>query len=330
MKALKGLSPGLKVLVTILLLFLVFRSVDVSKIRHDLGALNGRLLAFLIVVCWVGQLACAQRWRLFAAGLELRGSFRSFVQLYFVGMLFNIGLPSLIGGDVVKAYVLSRKTAKPLPLGLASVMQDRVAGMISLFVYGSAAILIHPIVWHRFPLWVAYLFIWIGLTVGLLLAWKGERIYGRFLVRESSSLLQKGLWLIADFHQALGTMRLSRGAILQVALYSFFNSALVFWMFQQISVATGHPVDLTAFSALFPLMTLVTMFPISLGGLGIREWAYVEGLALLGVPGGSALLIALTTSALLIVCNLMGLFFLPTIPAEMRTHPGSVVGDHTG
>jgi uncharacterized protein (TIRG00374 family) len=324
MKVPRGLSSVLKVLVTILLLFLVFRAVDVSKIRQDLGALNGRLLALLLIACWVGQLACAQRWRLFAAGLELRGSYRSFVQLYFVGMLFNIGLPSLIGGDFVKAYVLSRKTGRSLPLGLASVMQDRVAGMISLFVYGSAAILIHPVVWHGVSLWIAYLFIWIGLMAGLMLAWKGEKIYQRFLAREGTSVLQKALCLIADFHQALGTMRLSKGAILQVALYSLFNSALVFWMFQQISVATGHPVDLTAFSALFPLITLVTMFPISLGGLGIREWAYVEGLGLLGVPGSSALLIALTTSALIILCNLMGLFFLPTIPREIRSGVQSV------
>jgi hypothetical protein len=65
---------------------------------------------------------------------------------------------------------------------------------------------------------------------------------------------------------------------------SFFNSGLVLWTLQQVSVAAGNPVDLAGFSALFPLIAVVTMLPISLGGLGIREWAYVEGLALLKVP----------------------------------------------
>ncbi|HYK89039.1 MAG TPA: lysylphosphatidylglycerol synthase transmembrane domain-containing protein [Acidobacteriota bacterium] len=321
MKAPRALTPTLKVLVTALLLFLVFRSVDISKIRHDLGALNGGLLAFLVVVCWVGQLACAQRWRLFAAGLDLRGGYLTFVQLYFVGMLFNIGLPSLIGGDVVKSYVLSRKMRKPLHLALASVLQDRAAGMISLFIYGTAAILIHPVVWRGVPLWLAYAAIWAGILTALLLAWKGDRIYERLQTQNTGALLRKALSLIADFHRALITIRLSPGAIAQVSAYSFFNSALVYWMFQKVSVATGHPVDFVGFSALFPLMTLVTMFPISLGGLGIREWAYVEGLALLAVPGSNALLIALTTSALLIVCDLIGLLFLPAIPAELRRPP---------
>jgi uncharacterized protein (TIRG00374 family) len=243
-------------------------------------------------------------------------------------MLFNIGLPSLIGGDVVKAYVLSRKLRKPLPLALASVLQDRVAGMISLFIYGTAAILIHPVVWRGLSLWLVYLAIWVGVLTALLLVSKGEIIYERFRAPETGPLLQKGLFLVADFHRALGTMHLSPGAALQVTAYSLFNSALVFWMFQQVSVATGHPVEFVAFCALFPLITLVTMFPISLGGLGIREWAYVEGLALLGIPASNALLIALTTSALLIVCDLIGLFFLPTIPADLRRHPPSLTEGH--
>ncbi len=324
MKLPKALSPSLKVLVTGLLLFLVFRSVDISKIRHDLGALDAGLLVLLLLVCWIGQLACAQRWRLFAAGLELRGGYSTFIQLYFVGMLFNVGLPSLIGGDAVKAYILGRKMRKSFSLALASVLQDRVAGMISLFIYGTTAILIHPVVWRGLSLWIAYVAIWAGILAALLLAWKGEKIYLRFQARKRPALVQRCLTQIADFHRALITMRLSPGGVLQVVGYSLFNSALVFWMFQRVSVATGHPVDFVGFSALFPLITLVTMFPLSLGGLGIREWAYVEGLALLGVPASNALLIALTTSALLILCDLIGLFFLPAIPAELRRHPSAM------
>lgn len=330
MKAPKAPASSLKVLVTVLLLFLIFRSVDISKIRHDLGGLNGGLLVILVVSCWIGQMACAQRWRLFAAALEMRGNYRSFFQMYLACMLFNIGLPSLVGGDVVKAYILVRKTARPLPLGLASVLQDRAAGLISLLIYGTAAILIHPINWRGFPLWFIYFLAWIGVVAALLLAWKGERIYERFLVRDTDSLIQNGLWLIADFHQALGTMRLSPGAILQVTVYSLFNSALVLWVCRQVSVAAGHPVDLMVFSALLPLITLVTMLPISLGGLGIREWSYVEALRLVSVPADSALLIALTTSTLMIVVDLAGVFFLPTIPAELRSHPPSISEERAG
>jgi hypothetical protein len=312
------LGPALKVLVALILLFLVFRSVDTSRIVHHLREIETGRLILLVLLCWLGQLLCAQRWRIFAGSLRMQGTYRSYAQMYLVGMLFNIGLPSLIGGDVVKAYILSRKSGKPMQSGLASVLQDRAAGLLSLIIYGGAAVLIHPITWRGIPLAAVYLVTWIAVVLVLWLAWKGEAVYRVFLAEEARSPWQKLLRVAADFHQALVTMRLGSGAILRIAGLSFLNSALVLWIFQQVTAATGNAVSLIAFSALFPLITLLTMLPISFSGLGIREWAYVEGLALLGVPPDRALIVALSTSALVIVVNLGGVLLLPTVPSELR------------
>jgi uncharacterized protein (TIRG00374 family) len=317
----KPLGPLIKILVALLLLFLVFRSVGTSQIAHHLRNIETGRLVFLVLLCWMGQLLCAQRWRVFAASLRMQGSYRSYAQMYLVGMLFNIGLPSLIGGDVVKAYILSRKTGKPLQSGLASVLQDRAAGLLSLIIYGAAAALVRPIVWRGIPIAAVYLATWTGVTLVLWLTWKGEAVYRHFLVKKVRSPWQRLVRIVADFHQALVTMRLRSGAILQVACLSLLNSALVLWIFQQVTVATGNAVSLIAFSALFPLITLLTMLPISFSGIGIREWAYVEALALLGVPPDRALIVALSTSALVIAVNLGGVFLLPTVPSELRQPP---------
>ena len=114
-------------------------------------------------------------------------------------------------------------------------------------------------------------------------------------------------------------MRLETGAVLQVAGISFFNSALVLWLFRQVSVAAGYPVDAIAFAALFPLITLMTLIPISLGGIGVREWTYLQALAILNVPPDAALTIALASSALVVVSDLAGAFFLPVIPSGFRS-----------
>ncbi len=148
MKIPRHLSTGLKFLITLLLLFLVLKSVDISKIGNNLKSFSRKTLLLLLVLCWAGQLVCSERWRLFAASLQMRGTYHSFVRMYFAGMFFNIGLPSFIGGDIVEAYILSRKTNKTLQIGLASVLQDRGAGLISLLVFGSLCILIHPLSWR--------------------------------------------------------------------------------------------------------------------------------------------------------------------------------------
>ena len=314
----KLVSNSLKLSATLLLLFLVFRSVDPTQITHDLKNFDAKAIILLVVLCWAGQLLCSERWRIFAASLEIKGSFRSFVQVYFASMFFNIGLPSLVGGDVVKAYVISRKNSKSLQLAIASVLQDRGAGLMSLLAYGSAAILLHPLAWKGFPLWGAYLVSWIAVVAALLLVFKGNRLYRRFLNPRSQTVWQKALQAASGFHLALGQSSLSPGAALRITLYSFVYSGLVLWIFQQVTVAAGHPVGVVSFSALFPLIALGTMLPLTLGGLGIREWLYVEALSLVGIPRDQGLVISLATSALYLLINLGGLPFLPAIPAEMR------------
>jgi glycosyltransferase 2 family protein len=321
MRFLRSAAPYMKIVVTALLLILVFRSVEPSKLARDLGNLRPGALAVIMIGYWFGQAICSQRWRLFASALGMGGKYSRFLQMYFVCMFFNAGLPSLIGGDAIKAYMISRSTGKPLQLGFASVLQDRAIGWVTLIIFGSAASLWSPLVWRGIPIGVIYLLVWLGMAVALASVWKGEKLYARYIIPGGRSVLQRALKMLAEFHQALATMRLTAGGIIQVTGISFLNSALVLWLYREIAVAVGHNVSLAVFSSLLPLITIATMMPISLGGLGIREWAYVEALGLVGVPPAGALLIALTTSALMILVNLGGAFFLPTIPRDLRHKP---------
>ena len=123
-------SNGLKLLLTLLLLALVLKSVDISKIGQDLKTFSIKFLIPLVLL--VGRASFCVRvvnpGRLPADAKEIP-EFSS--RCCFTGMFFNIGFSFLVGGDVVKAYILSRKTNKPLQIGFASVLQDRAAGFIS-------------------------------------------------------------------------------------------------------------------------------------------------------------------------------------------------------
>jgi glycosyltransferase 2 family protein len=181
MKASKSLINILKIIFTILLLILVLKSADLFKISRDLKTFNIKFLILILMLCWIGQLFCSGRWHILACSLQMKQSYLSFVKLYFVGMFFNIGLPSLIGGDFVKAYLLSRRSGKPLQIGLASVLQDRAAGLLSLLIYGSLAILAYPISWRGFPLWIAYLLSWAAIAITLWIVMAGDKFYGKFI-----------------------------------------------------------------------------------------------------------------------------------------------------
>lgn len=318
MKLSKHLSAGLKLLCTTILLALVLKSVDLAKIRQDLQSLDLVSLALLLAACWAGQLLCAERWRILAAAMHMPGTYSSYVQMYFAGMFCNIGLPSLVGGDAVKAYVASRRSGKPLQIGIASVLEDRAVGLLSLLLYGSASILIHPFSWKGIPLGWIYLICWAAIAAVFVLVWHGGKIYRGRLGTLRDAGRAKWLQTAIEFHQALELRKMRRRDVFRVLLYSFINSALVLWIFQHVIFAAGQKVGIVPFSALYPLVTLATMLPITLSGIGVREWVYVEALALMGIPRESGLMIALATSALGLACNLGGAVCLPCIPRNLR------------
>src|SRR5262245_45331232 len=97
----------------------------------------------------------ALRWQWLARPLGFRDSFGRFAALYFVGMFFNLLLPTSIGGDAVRAIYLNagsgRRTA-----ALLSVLLDRLSGLLVLLALACVAAAAYPL---PLPLWV-------GLAVG--------------------------------------------------------------------------------------------------------------------------------------------------------------------
>src|SRR5437870_3860502 len=52
------------------------------------------------------QFVSARRWQLFARPLGIRVSLGRLIRYYFIGMFFNLMLPTSVGGDVVRGWYL--------------------------------------------------------------------------------------------------------------------------------------------------------------------------------------------------------------------------------
>jgi uncharacterized protein (TIRG00374 family) len=302
------LKQLVKPAVAIVLLALVVRSVDVARLKASLARISLPELVLLLLAHWATQLLTAQRWRVLASSFGITGSWWWFVRIQFAGMFFSLGLPSLVGGDVVKAYAVCRKSERRFELGLASVLQDRAAGLVVLLVYGTVAL---P--WNGLPVAAAYGALWTALALLVLLVWKGDRLYARWMTRGRETVVARVLRKLAGFHKALAGTNLTPGAALWVGVLSAANSAVVICIVLLMCRAAGSPVPFAPLCVLVPLIDTLSMLPVSFSGLGLREWGYVQGLPLLGVEPEAALAIALSLSALLIVRNLTGAVFLPGI-----------------
>ena len=78
-----------------------------------------------------------------AAPVRLEVPYLRMVAFYFIGMFFNHFLPTIVGGDAVKAILLARETGAPARSTM-SVFMERNVGLFALLTIATAAAFVAP------------------------------------------------------------------------------------------------------------------------------------------------------------------------------------------
>jgi uncharacterized protein (TIRG00374 family) len=135
----KQLLLGLKLAVSALLLALMLRHVEWRPSEAQLTAASIWLLACAGALLAIAVSVAAWRWQLvLRVGGGAFGLGR-LVPYAFVGYFFNQALPSTIGGDGVRAWLIYRDGASA-SLAVRSVIIERVLGLMVLLAFSAAGL----------------------------------------------------------------------------------------------------------------------------------------------------------------------------------------------
>jgi uncharacterized membrane protein YbhN (UPF0104 family) len=314
-QTLKRLRPAVS---AVLLAWLAWRT-DWHQIRDALGHLRPNLGLGAVGLYVVIQLVSSFRWQLLAQPLGFRQSLSRFAGFYFVGMFFNLLLPTSVGGDVVRAWYLDGRTGRRLDAFL-SVLVDRASGLLLLLLLACAGVVCCP---FRVPAWVVATVAGAAgmalaglLTLPLVLRWTAR-------MGKLGCMLDRARVYIGHPALVAATSLLSLGV-------QAGNVVLV-WL---IGRAIDAPIPDAYFWILVPLVSLLTLLPVSLNGMGIREGSTVLLLAPLGVSEGLALCLAILWFAVMAAVSLLGglVYAFGYFPRpEVRTDHGFIgSGAHQG
>lgn len=307
-------------LVSVTLLTVLLRSLSLDAFR----ALFARIpvwfyLASLLVVL-AGQIVYAWRWRLLLVAAGVEAPFAVVVRQYFIGIFLNNFLPSTVGGDVAKVYLLGRDYGYRTVT--ASVLLDRVLGLGLLAACATVTL------WSlslAAPVLIAARFAVTGITavsiVALTIAAVGTGgLPGRvaWLGPRAVALAARLQRLRVDMAVSLASPALIAKAAMVVAGY-FLAVGVVYVTFIEIELGNAPSFAMT--TGVVMAVTLLSNIPISLNGLGLREQLHASLLVPLGMPPEMAVAISLLLYAHLVVASLIGLVFW----LRVRFVPGDVV-----
>jgi len=246
--------------------------VDGVHLTPGLGTMlrqaNHWLLAagLLVMLPMLPLQAWRWMWLMRCRGLQVM--YGRVLQLTMVGMFFNICMPGMTGGDVVKAYYAAKGTDRR-GTAILSVVLDRLCGLLALIILGA---LVGLTMWHDpLAMWVN-LGVWALLIASVVGAWayfsQGfRRLIGlhRLLsnMRDTHPLYRLDQTILAYRHHR-GTVAGAVGLSMGVHLLNLSAAILAGWA---VGISHGYLMMLT----ILPLIFMAGSLPMTYLGLGVME-----------------------------------------------------------
>lgn len=305
------MKVAVRVLGTLVLLILIYSRVNFTRLMETFSNLNPWYWVAAFALLVFTQVLSSQRWRILAHAVGFEGGLWRYISYFFTGMFFNLALPTSVGGDVVRAWYLAYKSpGGPVQnrrsKAFLTVFSDRFSGVLVLVAIAVLATIFSP---KALPIWISLTVYAIGLgAVGSfaflpVLARFGRRFPKIKVVLESARLC---------FGQA--------GVLLSTTAMSIWVQFANVAIMVLAGMGLGMDIPVSYYFVMVPLVTLITMIPISLGGTGLREGATVLMLTPLGIDTDAAVALSLLNFSVYVACGMLGVFFY----LDARTQPGEI------
>ena len=286
-----------------LLSWLLVRS-DIGQVLTTLAKLSPSVIASVAALLPVMAGVAALKWWLFIPSHR----FFDLVGLNLVGTFYSIVLPGQVAGEAVKIYRLGAGRADAEQIA-ASVLVDKVNGMIGLLALGILGA-------HASQLGIPRSLVAsfsVTLIVGLALLYSLHVPLLRRNIENAIGWVSRR-WSFARpiaerlaLFLAASTRYLARpGLMVASVLLGISYQLLCIAVILLIAPSFGIHVALVEWLWVFAVVATAALLPLSIGGLGIREGAFVAVLGVLQVPSSSALALSLTIFATQLATALLG------------------------
>ncbi|MDD5108651.1 MAG: lysylphosphatidylglycerol synthase transmembrane domain-containing protein [Candidatus Omnitrophica bacterium] len=307
MKRFKGvLAVLLRIGISVILLVLLFKfnKIDVHTLILDIKGANKFFLSVGFVAFFFIYLLGFLRWQMLLKAAGINIPLGRLISSFSGGIFFSVFLPSTIGGDFVRTVDLAGHTKKAKEV-IATVFLDRLSGYIGLvFVVLPALFLGRKLILDKVVF--SSVFFIIALLVIILLVLFNNYIYSKitkFLTTPKSSKIRE---VIKDVHQEIHVFGNHKKIIILNLATSFLIQVLSPLCVYYIGLSLGIKISFIYFLIFLPIIGAITLLPIAVGGLGLREGLFVVYFAKAAVVKQLALAMSLLSFSFIVFYGAIG------------------------
>ncbi len=251
----------------------------------------------------------AKKWQLFlhADGVPLTLS--ELTVSYMSGTFCNLFLPSNIGGDTYRVYDIA-KQSKDGARSAASVFADRFSGFVALVTLSLLSSLYATSQMGDLRLVIIPLLLFIAFSLVLVALVKQDPLrkllyFTRLNRYPAVDRIAEKLFLSFSCYGS------DKHLIMKVMILSFTFQLSVITVIYLMACSLGAAVAYFYFIAFVPLIMIMEALPISIFGIGVRDYGYVFFFTQAGMSDIETRTLAIFFTATAILYSLVGgLFFM--------------------
>jgi len=312
----KHLLPALQAAVTIYIFARLFGDAELrANAARVVSEADWLWMAGAVATAAASELFCATRWWVVLRAFGTPLKWREAVAFSAIGLFYSLGLPGSAGGDAMRTlYVIERFPEKKLAAAL-SVLADRLCGLAALilalgwtlaenhglFLEGqlSSGIVLAAVFMLSGA--VLLLGLWWSTTIPVIgehIEKRAKKLGGHFL--QTGEIFKRMIASPRAMLVGVGLSALSLGA----HFLGYLCSAQAF----------GSGIGAEIIFGIMPVVDTLTMIPVTLYGLGLREALFAVLLGeFYGIPAGTATLVSLGGFSAQALVALAGILFLPLV-----------------
>ena len=272
----KGIT-ALKIVVSAVLIYFIFTKIEFKDVLQTLKKSDPLFLLLALLFFVLSKVLSAFRTNLYFHQIGAKISQLSNLKLYLLGMFYNLFLPGGIGGDAYKGYVIQKEHQPGTKKVVSSLLLDRLSGMLLLFVYACVLAILSKNEFFQSFYWL----IIVAIPLSVIAFWLVNKIF--FTTT------------LPVFWKSVGFSALVQLAQL-VSVLCILNS---------LSVS----LDTIEYLFVFLVSSIVSVIPLTIGGIGSREVTFLYGAEWLGLDASTSIGISFTFFLITALTSLFGVIY---------------------
>jgi len=325
------------------LIWWVLQKVGLQNVVDRLQNIQVEVWLVGLLVIFLGNCLSMVRWHLLMRSVGLDSTVWGALRLGFIGVFFNNVVPGLTGGDLVKAFYITREHPLQRADAVISVIVDRVIGIVALALI--AAVII-PFDMERYGQAAALIYGFLAVTAVGGAVVLSRRIkarikrlseaLGRKPKEEGTTMLGKLERAVSMYRDRMGTVALAM--VMSVGVHMLLITGL--WIFGKALTQEGSPTQLAdlaiagqqqlgslgldVYCSIVPVIMMISSLPLAPAGWGVGETAFQHFFSTVNVAEDASVALSFTYRLTATLISLLGgLFLVVDRKKGMKELPGS-------